>query len=107
MSSMAAMSLNEMAKAFKPDEAAGVTASINFDLSGDGGGQWNMKIADGTCVVSDGLDASADVTLHTSSEDWIAMLSGTLDDTMAFMSGRLKVDGDMGLAERMNSFFTG
>lgn len=105
MSSMGALSLNQMQQAFKPDEAKGVDATFNFDLTGDGGGQWHMTIADGTCSLAEGLTEKADVTLRTSTDDWIAMLSGTLDDTMAYMSGRLKVEGDMGLAERMNAFF--
>ena len=105
MSSAAAISLSQMQQAFRPKQAEGLDATFNFDLAGDGGGQWQMRIADGACALGGGLAPEADVTIHSSAEDWVAMLTGELDDTTAYMSGRLRIDGDMDLAERLSDFF--
>lgn len=95
-----------MQQAFVPKNAEGVNITYNIDLSGEGGGQWQMQIASGACVLAEGLAPNADVTLHASATDWIALLTGELDDTMAYMSGRLSIDGDMTLAERFENFFS-
>ena len=48
-------------------------------------------------------DGEADCTLTASAETFQGMLDGDLDPTGAFMSGRLTVDGDMGLAMKLGS----
>lgn len=48
-------------------------------------------------------DEDADVVLTADSETFEAILGGELDPTAAFMSGRLSVDGDMGLAMKLGS----
>ena len=46
-------------------------------------------------------DAEADVTLQASAETFRAILSGDDSPTAAFMTGKLKVDGDMGVAMKL------
>ena len=48
-------------------------------------------------------DEEADVTLTAEAETFQAILEGDLDPTSAFMSGKLSVDGDMGLAMKLGS----
>lgn len=48
-------------------------------------------------------DGEADVTLTASAETFRAILEGELNPTMAFMTGRLKVDGSIGLAMKLGS----
>ena len=48
-------------------------------------------------------DDEADVTLTADAETFEAILEGDLDPTSAFMSGKLSVDGDMGLAMKLGS----
>ena len=48
-------------------------------------------------------DGEADCTLKISLDDFIAMTQGELDSTSAFMSGRLKIEGDMGIAMKLQS----
>jgi putative sterol carrier protein len=48
-------------------------------------------------------DGEADCTLKISLDDFIAMTQGELDGTSAFMSGRLKIEGDMGIAMKLQS----
>ena len=49
-------------------------------------------------------DEAADVTLTADADTFVAMLSGDLNPTNAFMGGKLTVDGDMGLAMQLGSY---
>ena len=94
-----------MAGRFRADKAAGTTAVIQYDVSGDGGGTWHAVIKDGTCTVNTGAATSPSLTLQIAGQDWLDMLSGKQYGQMLFMSGKLKVKGDMGLAMKLGSMF--
>jgi putative sterol carrier protein len=95
-----------MGPRFKPERAAGTNAVIQYDISGDGGGTWHAVIKDGACTVSSGPTAAADLTVTMASPDWLDMIGGKLYGQMAFMSGKLKLKGDMGLAMKVGSLFS-
>jgi len=90
---------------FRADKAVGVNATIQYDISGDQGGTWHAVIKDGTCTVNSGPAADPNLTLAMSAQDWIDMAGGKLSGQMAFMSGKLKLKGDMGLAMKVGSLF--
>jgi putative sterol carrier protein len=90
---------------FHASAAEGVTAVYQFDLSGNEGGQYQLHIAGQTCRVSPGLHSSPDVTLRMVGEDCVAILDGRLSGVSAFLSGRLKIEGDLGLAMKLAAFF--
>ena len=94
-----------MASRFRTDKAAGTTAVIQYDVSGDGGGTWHAVIKDGACTVKHGAGTNPNLTLQISAQDWLGMLSGKQSGQMLFMSGKLKVKGDMGLAMKLGSMF--
>ena len=94
-----------MTSRFKPEKAAGVSAVIQYEISGEGGGTWNATIQDGKCAVASGAAASPNLTLTMSGQDWLDMLAGKLSGQMAFMSGKLKLKGDMGLAMKVGGMF--
>jgi putative sterol carrier protein len=94
-----------MAGRFRADKAAGVNATIQYDITGDQGGSWNAVIKDGACTVNAGAAANPSLTLTMSAQDWLDMVSGKLSGQMAFMSGKLKLKGDMGLAMKVGSLF--
>ena len=94
-----------MAGRFKPEKAAGVNAVIQYEITGEGGGTWAATIKDGTCAVAAGAAASPTLTLTMSGQDWLDMLGGKLSGQMAFMSGKLKLKGDMGLAMKIGAMF--
>jgi putative sterol carrier protein len=99
-------SFEAMAGRFRADKAAGTSAVIQYDVSGDGGGTWNAVIKDGTCTVIAGAAASPNLTLSIAAQDWLDMLTGKQSGQMLFMSGKLKIKGDMGLAMKLGSMFT-
>ena len=95
-----------MASRFQPSKAAGVNSTIQYDITGDQGGTWHAVIKDGTCAVNQGAAAAPNLTLSMASQDWLDMIGGKLNGQMAFMSGKLKLKGDMGLAMKVGSLFS-
>lgn len=90
---------------FDPTAAVGVAAIIQFELAGDGGGTWHATIADGMCEVAAGTHSDPTLVVLASAENWLKVVAGKLDPQLAFVTGRLKVRGDMGLAMRLRALF--
>ncbi|HEY2483752.1 MAG TPA: SCP2 sterol-binding domain-containing protein [Candidatus Binataceae bacterium] len=90
---------------FNKEAAKGLNAIYQFDLSGDGGGKWHVIINNDSCEVKEGPAASPSITISMTAQDYLDMLSGKLNGQMAFMTGKLRIAGDMGLALRMQSLF--
>ena len=90
---------------FDAAAAEGVTAVYQFELSGDEGGQYQLHVADQTCRVSSGVHPAPNVTLRMAGEDCVAILDGRLNGVSAYLNGRLRVDGDIGLAMQLAAFF--
>jgi len=90
---------------FNADAAKGMNSVIQFNLSGDGGGTWHVAIKDGACTVGEGAHASPNMTMTIAAQDYVDMITGKLNGQMAFMSGKLKIAGDMGLAMKMQTLF--
>ena len=89
-----------------PEKAGSTKATIQFDLSGDAGGKWWVKIHDGTAETGKGDPPEvATLTLLADAGDWVKIMLGKLDATAAFMQGKVKIKGDMGLAIKMQTLF--
>jgi putative sterol carrier protein len=82
----------------KPEKAAGLNVTYQFDLSGE---SWTLKIADGAASVSPGPAQNPNTTLIASTDDWMNIATGKLNPVQAFMQQKLKVKGDMGLAMKL------
>lgn len=88
------------------DKIQGMDKTFQFNITGDSGGEWNAKIADGACVVSEGTAENANITITASAEDWMNIVSGKLNGQTAFLTGKLKIQGDMTLAMKLQSVFS-
>ena len=95
----------EMPANVNADAAKGMNSTIQFNLSGDNGGQWYVTVKDGAATVSEGTAPSANMTMSMAANDYVDMTTGKLNGQMAFMSGKLKISGDMGLAMKMQTLF--
>ena len=91
---------------FKADRAAGTNAVIQYEISGEGGGTWHAVVKDGACTVAPGPGTNPSLTLQVSGQDWLDMTAGKANGQMLFMSGKLKLKGDMGLAMKLGSMFS-
>jgi putative sterol carrier protein len=101
----AKQSFEMMPTRFNKEAAKGLNAIYQFDLSGDGGGKWHVIIKDQAIEVKEGANASPNITISMTAQDYLDMLSGKLNGQVAFMSGKLRIAGDMGLALRMQTLF--
>jgi putative sterol carrier protein len=90
---------------FVASASKGVHAVFQFELSGDGGSTFHVSVDDGTMAVHDGAAASPSTTIKMNSEDYVQMVNGKLSGTMAFMKGKLKVTGNVMLAQKMQNIF--
>ena len=86
-----------------PQRAAGTNASYLFNLSGDQGGEYHITLADGKGEAGQGPVDSPKCTIDMKDQDFVDLATGKLDGTMAFMSGKIKIKGDMGLAMKLQS----
>ena len=90
-----------MISRFDPSKAEGVNATIQFDLSGDNGGAYWLRIADGKAESGAGQADSPRMTLKAKADDFVGMLTGAMNPMQAFMTGKVKIQGDTGLAMKL------
>ncbi len=90
-----------------PEQVADINATLQFDLSGEGGGQWYVAVASGKVTTAQGSAPNPNLTLSASAADYLALFNGQLNPMNAFMQGKLKVKGDMALAMRLQKLFGG
>ena len=88
----------------KTDLVEKINSTYKFVVSGDGGGTWlvDLTVAGGKITAADG---EAACTITIADTDLVDVVNGKLNGQMAFMSGKLKVAGDMGLAMKLTALF--
>jgi putative sterol carrier protein len=89
------------------DAARTFDAVYQFDLSGAQGGQYQLFVQNGVCVVKEGIHADPHVTFSMTGDDCVKVLSGQLSGMAMAMSGRLQISGDVGLAMQLKALFPG
>ncbi len=96
----------QMADRFDPSAWGAGDAVLQFNITGDGGGQWIATIKNNELSITPGSADSPAMTLTCSDADMIAMVNGELSPVSAFMAGRVKIDGNMSLAMKLQSLLT-
>ena len=81
---------------------AGMNNSYAFDI--EGAGQWTVKVEEGSVRVVEGIE-DGDVTISASEEVFQKILSGEQNPTAAYMTGKIKLKGDMGAAMKLQKLF--
>ena len=85
-----------------PSKTAGMNNSYLFDI--ESAGKWLVTVEDGTVSVREG-EGEADCTISTSEENFQKIVSGEQNPTTAYMTGKLKIKGDMGAAMKLQKLF--
>ena len=94
-----------MPEVFNSGAAQGLDVAFQFDITGEGGGSWNVEVKDGACQIQEGTHEAPNVTLTMSCETWLSIVNGELNAMQAFMGSQLKVSGDIMLAQRILELF--
>jgi putative sterol carrier protein len=81
---------------------AGMNNSYLFDIEGEG--QWLVRVADGAVDVTEG-GGDADATIAASSETFDKIVKGEQNPTTAYMTGKIKIKGDLGAAMKLQKLF--
>jgi putative sterol carrier protein len=83
-------------------KTAGMSNSYGFDI--EGAGQWTVRVQDGSVDVSQGMQ-DTDVTISASQEVFEKIIAGEQNPTSAYMTGKIKLKGDMGAAMKLQKLF--
>jgi putative sterol carrier protein len=97
-----------MPDAFAAESASGIEAILQWRVAlkpDEPPTCWRLRIADGRCTMDDDPDAPADVTYDIGAVDFLRLVAGQLDGPQLFLTGRLRIEGDLVLAARMPSLF--
>ena len=90
---------------FAAEKASGLEATIQFVISGQDGGNFLLRINNGTCTANEELEESPTLTLRMSSETYIGMAIGKLKGPQAFFMRKLRFEGETKLLMKMHSLF--
>jgi putative sterol carrier protein len=102
---VAAESVSEFFESLKSVDAsktAGMHNSYLFDV--EGAGTWLVTVQDGTIGVAEG-SGEADCAISATEDDFMRIVRGEQNPTTAYMTGKLKIKGDMGAAMKLQKLF--
>jgi 3-hydroxy-3-methylglutaryl CoA synthase/NAD(P)-dependent dehydrogenase (short-subunit alcohol dehydrogenase family)/putative sterol carrier protein len=97
---------DKMTDTFKAEAAAGVEVIFQFNILGEGGGDWHCMIKDNTCTIESGAHKNPACTLKMAAADFLAMMEGTLPGMQAYTSGKLKIEGDIMKSQLLEKLFS-
>ena len=80
--------------AANPDRAEGLTATYEYTVHGNHGGMWTLIIDDGKAELRPGAAGNPDVKINIDEADLLGMARGEFTGTEAFMTGKLRVEGN-------------
>jgi putative sterol carrier protein len=96
---------DSMRGSFQAAKAKGVHARYQWDLSGPQGGQWWIDVNDGKYTMGKGKIDNPSVTFVAKDKDWVAVSNHQMGGTWAYLTGRLKIRGDQGVARKLGEIF--
>jgi putative sterol carrier protein len=88
-----------------PKKTAGMNATFQFVATGDDGAEYFVKLANGEAEVAPGKAEKPTIVLTATSADWVAIMGKTMNGQTAFLTGKLKIQGDVTLAMKLESLF--
>ena len=95
----------DMLAVFSPQGAEGLTAVFQWDVLGENGGVWHIKVADGKAELINERHPAPTVSQTCGTDLFLSMVNYEIDGMQAFMSGKLKMTGDMNVAQKIYEVF--
>lgn len=86
-----------------PDRWKEMEIACQLELSGEGGGTYHLVLSEGHADVGPGALPEPKLTLSMAADAFERLVAGQLNATAAFMSGQLKIQGDMGMAMKLQA----
>ena len=86
-----------------PQKTSGINVVYQFELTGDDCKQFFVSFIDGKASFGEGINEDADITLTVSTDNFAQILEGKLNPNLAFITGKLKIKGDMQLALKLQA----
>lgn len=96
---------DELPRRLRPEVAAGIECTLQWHLTDLDPGLWAIEVKDGRACVIPGGVAQPDSSFITTSEIWLEIAEGRQEAMHAFMTGKMKVTGDMTLALKVPELF--
>jgi putative sterol carrier protein len=100
-----------MAEHVEPSQIAGLDAVVHFKIldrpeeQGGGYDHYEVIFADGACRASASPERDPKVTIKVNGVQFLKLAAGKASGPVLFMTGKLKLEGDVMLASRLTSFF--
>ena len=90
---------------FVAAKSDGIDAVFQWEIEGDGGRQFHAVVKGGAVEVAEGAHEKPNVTLKVNAENYLKIVNGQMKGLMAVMTRKMKVDGNIKLAKKMNDIF--
>lgn len=87
------------------DNLKNIGAIYEFQITGDGGGTWTLDLKENELSIAEKSADASDCTIIMQDDAFLSMVKGELKPQMAFLTGQLKVTGNMGLALKLTALF--
>jgi len=93
----------QLASKVDASRTAGMHNTYLFDIAG--AGKWTVAVDDGKVTVTEGDAGDGDATIISSAENFARIVGGEQNPTTAYMTGKLKIKGDLGAAMKLQKLF--
>lgn len=86
---------------FNPNKTKGVDVTVQIDIAGPSGGEWTVTIKDQKLEVKEGTHPSPTLVINMAAKDYMDVVNGKMSGEKAFLTGKLRLKGNLVLAMKL------